>query len=92
MQRGLGIDSQEIVLVDTSPLRVKDVSNIDSICVQIIQERLFNSYSDRKDFSSLDALGWDQEMLEKLLNEEPIWRVPGNIQLFILYTQIIFLN
>ena len=72
VSRGIGNPPIDEVIIDFSPLRIKDVEVIAKDCAA--EAVILPSFQSIIDNSNVDLLGWDNA--EQLLEEEVIWRIP----------------
>ena len=72
VSRGVGNPPLDEVIIDFSPLRIKDVEEIAKVCVQ--EASVQGSFQQCADNSNVDVLGWDNS--EQLFEDEVIWRIP----------------
>lgn len=72
VSRGIGNPPIDEVIIDFSPLRIKDIASIAKDCTA--EAALLPSFQSVIDNSNVDLLGWDNA--EQLLEEEVIWRIP----------------
>ena len=72
VSRGIGNPPLDEVIIDFSPLRIKDVDEIAKFCV--LEASGLQSFQHCADNSNVDVLGWDNS--EQLFEEEVIWRIP----------------
>ena len=76
--RSLGISNdqsvQDQVVIDFSPLRVKNVSESVEFCRSKAHQ--FDSLVQVEDESDINALGWNTEEIEAAMHERAIWQIP----------------
>lgn len=75
--RGLGDENTamaDTVIVDFSPLRIKDVREISVGCMD--EAKSFESVGTIEDNSNVDELGWTMDSVETAMEEQAIWRIP----------------
>ena len=77
VSRGQGLDTNDVVKIDLSPLRRTNVDNIVKLCLNEIQNNshTYMSFISFDDQSNLTSLGWPADDDARLL--DPIWRLPA---------------
>jgi len=71
--RGLGIDGEDVVTVDFSPLRTLAYDDSKQACLEEARGSHYTSLKALTD-NTVEALGWD--ITEELVGTEVIWRLP----------------
>lgn len=78
MQKGIGNDVEDCVIIDVSPLRTKDIGWVKNAVSEILESNLYESFQTMNDFSDVEQLGFEEDefSLEEYFLEQPIWRIP----------------
>ena len=79
VERGVGIDALDSIIVDVSPLRTKDVVYIKDACSTLLMSYNCTSFISLDDYSDIDSFGWEKSVVSDVLLKEPVWKIPGNI-------------
>lgn len=78
VQKGIGNDVEDCVIIDVSPLRTKDIGWVKNAVSEILESNPYESFQKMSDFSDVEQLGFEEEefSLEEYFIKQPIWRIP----------------
>ena len=87
MERGIGLDPKDKIIIDLSPLRQDSEISFNRVDIldminQLIANNSIFSKPDSisiENFSDISKLNWDDNVIEQLLQTQPIWRIPGKL-------------
>eukprot|EP01041_Mallomonas_annulata_P012158 gene12158-25511_t len=76
VERGLGIDVEDVVTIDFSTLRTRNISDLVVLCANEAKKSdLFPSLKVMDDRSDLTSLGWEYD--DSSFENNAIWRLPA---------------